>query len=103
MLEHGNPDAEPFLSQLERAQVTPWKCECGCASFNFQIEGHEPAPPGVHVLGDFLFGTEEDLCSIIIFSSQGILSGVEVFGYAVDAPKQLPEPQELRLYSESAQ
>ena len=56
MLENGTDEGRAFLPQLELAEVTPWKCPCGCASFNLQIEGHPQAPPGVHILGDFLMG-----------------------------------------------
>jgi len=96
MLRHGSPEATSFLEQLDRASVRPWRCDCGCASFNFQIEGLPPAPPGVHILGDFLFGSEEKLSGIFIFSSDGILSGIEVYGLAGDAPRRLPSPAELR-------
>jgi hypothetical protein len=98
MLEHGTTEAREFLQQLEDAEVTPWKCPCGCASFNFQIRGMPPAPPGVHILGDFVFGTEESLAGVFICSSNGILSGVEVYGLAGDAPNQLPDPEELRPF-----
>ena len=43
MLEHGSPDARQFLPQLAVARVTPWRCQCGCASFQFYIPGF-PAP-----------------------------------------------------------
>jgi len=56
------------------------------------------APLGLHLLGDFLFGTTQDLAGVFIFSSAGILSGVEVYGLAGDAPKQLPTPEELRPF-----
>src|SRR5215831_17626683 len=42
MLRHGTAEAVGYLDQLIRAQVTPWKCQCGCASINFQIEGNPP-------------------------------------------------------------
>lgn len=35
LLEHGNEDAPGYVDQLEAAEATDWKCECGCASFNF--------------------------------------------------------------------
>ena len=90
-LEGGN-----FLSQLERAEVTPWSCSCGCASINFQINGHAEAEPGVHILGDFKFGPEDTPSGVFIFESAGLLSGIEVYGLAGDAPKSLPRPDELR-------
>jgi hypothetical protein len=95
MLENGSPEAKQFLPQLEMAEATSWRCPCGCASFNFAIAGHQ-APPGVHFIADFLFGGDEDLCGIILFESQGLLSGLEVIGNAVDAPKFLPWPESLR-------
>ncbi len=62
------------------------------------VEGRT-APPGVHVIADFVFGSESDLCGIFVFENEGILSGIEVFGYAVDAPKTLPAIETLRPIS----
>jgi hypothetical protein len=91
-----------FLHQLELAQATPWKCVCGCASINFQISGHEKAPPGVHILGNFVFGNDNNLSGIFIFSSEGILSGIEVYGLAGDAPSTLPSIETLRPFHETS-
>lgn len=97
MLEQGTPDAKTFLPQLRGASVTSWRCPCGCASINLKIDGRPEAPPGVHILGDFVFGEQEDESGIFIFESAGTLSGIEVYAMAkVDAPKRLPEPSELR-------
>jgi hypothetical protein len=63
MLEHGSPEARDFPPQLDLAEATPWRCPCGCASFKFAIDGRE-APPGVHVIADFVFGGEDELCGI---------------------------------------
>lgn len=99
MLERGTPEAKSFLDQVELAEVTPWQCPCGCASFNLQLQGHPPAPPGVHILGEFLFGEEDELSGIFVFCNDGRLSGVEVYGLAGDAPKVLPKPESLRPWS----
>ncbi|MGD9854288.1 MAG: hypothetical protein AB7U20_04980 [Planctomycetaceae bacterium] len=96
MLEHGGPEAMAFLPQLELAEVTPWRCPCGCASINFRIRGKTAPPPGVHPIADFVFGEKDALCGIFVYEKDGILSGLEVCGYAVDAPKALPEPEALR-------
>ena len=102
MLEHGSPDAAAFLPQLDEAEVTPWKCDCGCASINFQIRGRPEAPAGVHPLADFVFGEDESLSGIFVYEKDGILSGLEVYGLAGDAPKSLPQPEELRPFANSA-
>lgn len=96
MLEHGEPTARAFLEQLAVAEVTPWRCPCGCGSINFQIKGCEPAPPGVHILGDFIFGPDNAPAGIFIFESAGLLSGIEVYGLAGDAPAELPREDALR-------
>src|SRR4051794_24557679 len=79
MLEHGEAEAQEFLPQLELAEVTPWRCPCGCATIKFAIKGRPPAPPGVHILADFVFGNDENLRGIFIFEKAGILSGLEVY------------------------
>jgi hypothetical protein len=98
MLEHGVPEAKRFVAQLEIAEVTPWRCPCGCASIHFQIKGHPEPSPGVHVLGDFLVGEDNSLSGIFIFESDGLLSGIELYGLAGDAPVVMPSLEELHLY-----
>jgi hypothetical protein len=102
MLEHGTSEALAFLPQLESAEVTSWKCPCGCASINFQIKGHPEAPPGVHVLGDFLMGVGESTSGAFIFESGDLLSGLEVYGLGGDAPTILPNVTELRSVESAA-
>lgn len=92
MLENGKPEARDFLRQLDDAEVTTWKCPCGCASINFQIMGQPEAPPGVHVLGDFLCGSGDSVDGIFIFESGGLLAGIEVYGLTGNAPSTLPAP-----------
>ena len=96
MLEHGAPEALPFLGQLARAEATTWRCVCGCASFNFKVADEPEAPAGVKILGEFMVGEAQELYGVFIFQSGGILSGVEVYGLAADAPQTLPEPRQLR-------
>ncbi len=74
MLEHGSPEARPFISQLELAEVTPWRCECGCATINLQLKEQPEAPVGVNILGDFCFGRGGNLAGIFIFASDGVLT-----------------------------
>jgi hypothetical protein len=100
MLENGTPEAAAYLSQLEVAEATPWRCPCGCASFNFKVKDMPAAPPGVHVLGDFVFYDGANIAGAFIYSSNGILSGLEVTGMAGDAPKVLPDPSQLLTHEE---
>jgi len=96
LLEHGNPEARDFLPQLGKAQVTPYRCPCGCASINLSIEGFPDPSGGLHILADFVFGTESDLNGIFVFERSGVLAGLEVYGLTGDAPKTLPLSGSLR-------
>jgi hypothetical protein len=98
MLEHGNSDAPRFLPQLARAEATTWRCVCGCASFNFKVAGEPEAPAGVNILGDFVVGEGSEMFGVFFFQSGGILSGLEVYSLAADAPHVLPTPEQLRPF-----
>ena len=100
MLAHGSAEAVAFQAQLAHAEATTWRCPCGCASLNFKIDGKSEAPPGVHVLGDFIVGEGDEMFGIFIFESGGTLSGLEVYSLAADAPQVLPKPDQLRRWSE---
>ncbi|HEY3935150.1 MAG TPA: hypothetical protein VGL65_11110 [Gemmatimonadales bacterium] len=98
MLENGGADAAGFLPQLDQAEVTPSKCPCGCASIDFQIRGRPMAQAGIHPVADFVFGEDETVSGIFVFEKDGILSGLEVYGLAGDAPRSLPQPEDLRPF-----
>ena len=101
MLTHGAPEARTFLNQLDRARVVT-RCPCGCASVDFEVTG-EPMPSGgLRILGDFLFGDEAELAGAFIFERAGVLAGIEVYGLAADAPRQLPQPGWLRPFDGSS-
>ena len=100
MLEHGEPDAGQFLSQLERAQVLPRRCPCGCASIDFSIDGQPQPGGGLRPIADFVFGSGGELSGIFVFEQSGVLAGLEVYGLAGDAPKTLPSPDSLRPFAD---
>jgi hypothetical protein len=98
MIEHGAEDAKRYSGELEMAEVTPWRCPCGCASIKFPIKGCSEPAPGVHILGNFLVGEGDDQAGVFIYSSGGRLRGIEVYGLAGSAPRRLPLPQQLSTF-----
>ncbi|MCA1624049.1 MAG: hypothetical protein LC778_09660 [Acidobacteria bacterium] len=100
MLEHGGPEAQGFLPQLDLAHVVS-RCPCGCASIDFEVAGYPRPAGGLRVLGDFIYGGENDLSGAFIFERDGVLAGIEVYGLAGDAPKTLPQPDNLRPFNAS--
>lgn len=97
MLEHADERAASFVSQLDHVRVTAWRCPCGCASFDMIVEGMPEPSGGMELLADFTFGPPDQLCGIFPYAQNGVLAGVEVTGYAVDAPKVLPTIESLRV------
>src|ERR1700741_5213355 len=88
MLTNGAPEDQAFLPQLEQIEVTPWACQCGCASIEFALRG-TPAAKGFQPLTQFLFGPEDDLNGIFIYKAGLVLGGLEVSGFGHAAPKSL--------------
>lgn len=99
MLEHGIPEAPAFLPQLDTAQVTPFRCRCGCASINLSIGGFPEPSGGMRILGDFIFGADGDESGIFVYERGGVLAGLEVYGLVGDAPKTLPLSGSLKPFS----
>lgn len=100
MLEQGGPNARAFLPQLDRARVVS-RCPCGWASIDLAVDGLPAPTGGIRILGDFLFGNDDDLCGVFIFERSGVLAGIEVYGLAGDAPRTLPAPHALRPFETS--
>jgi hypothetical protein len=96
LLSNGIESAKTYLPQVELVRVSPRKCPCGCASFDLVIPGKPPAKGGIGILSDFVFGEGEERSGIFVFERDGDLAGVEVCGYAGDAPKSLPPVEALR-------
>ncbi len=97
MLERGTPAAAAFLPQLDAAEVTPWRCDCGCASINFDVRGlSPPTGSGIRVLAGFEFGTVDDLSGIMIYERGGVLGGIEVYSLGDAVPRSLPLANQLR-------
>ena len=97
MLDHGKPEAAPYLAQLERARVYS-KCRCGCASIDLSLDGARPKDFRMHILGDFQWKTESGaLFGAFVFEQDGLLAGLDLWSQDGRATAtQLPEPEELK-------
>ncbi len=98
MLEHGNHQARAFLPQVDQVRISPWRCECGCASVDFIQEKQAEPTAGMRILGDYVFGGGDHESGMFIFERGGILSGIEVYGLGGDAARSLPHPVECRPF-----
>ncbi|HEU4882081.1 MAG TPA: hypothetical protein VFT45_07550 [Longimicrobium sp.] len=94
MLEHGGPEAQAYLPQLDRAWVVS-RCACGCATLDLQVEGFPPPSGGMRLLGDYTFEANGEVSGIFIYHRGGTLAGIEVYGLSGDTPETLPAPESL--------
>lgn len=95
MLEHADSEARQLLPQMAQVQVLPTRCPCGCASLDFQVAGL-PQPTGeIQPLANFVFGENNHLSGIFLFTQSGDLAGLEVYGLTGAAAKTLPHPNAL--------
>jgi hypothetical protein len=101
MLEHGEPGASVFLEQLARAHVVA-RCPCGCASIDLGVSGERTPSGGLRILGDYVFGSDDEVSGTFIFEKEGVLAGIEVYGLAGEAPTTLPTPGSLRPFGASS-
>jgi hypothetical protein len=97
LLEHGNPDAAGFLSQLADARVVS-RCPCGCASIDFAIGDVVPtAGAGIHILADYAWqAADGSQCGVFVFARGGQLAGLEVWSAdGMQAASSLPAIEQL--------
>jgi len=79
LLQHGNPEALTFLSDVERATVVRG-CPCGCPSIDFAIAGVLSKDGGIKVLSDYYWINDDDHTNgIFVYSISGQLAGLEVY------------------------
>ena len=84
---------DPMFASIRSLRVID-RCTCGCASVDFAVSSatSHSAVPLVDATGKTASG--EDV-GIIIWTSGGCISGLEVFGYT-DDPAPLPEPSSIK-------
>jgi hypothetical protein len=80
LLEHGNPEAVGFLSQLRQARVVS-RCSGGCASIDFAVGDHIPrAGAGMQILADYLWqDANGHRFGVFVFAQDNLLAGLEVW------------------------
>ena len=100
MLENGSSEAIDYLPQIDLLEVSAWKCQCGCASVQFEMNGYKPPTGGLHPLAEFVFGSKEDCSGIFVYMQEGRLAGIEIYGLTGEAAKTLPKISELKPWED---
>lgn len=97
LLEHGEPHASGFFTQLASARVSG-RCSCGCASIDFSIAGSQPVTEGgMDILADYAWRDHDGhLFGALVFARGGLLAGLDLWSIDGEATAtRLPDPSEL--------
>ena len=97
LLEHGEPHASEFLSQLEDVRVVS-RCGCGCASVNFGVRGRTPScVGGMDILSDYYWHDDEGRAlGVFVFACEELLAGLEIYSLdGLTAGDVLPRHEKL--------
>lgn len=98
MIDHAPGETQNARLQLEQATVVG-KCECGCPSVDFAIDGKEPPEDsGMQIVREYVYGSEDHTNGAMIFQCGGQLAGIEFYSLNADpVPPDLPDCSSLRL------
>jgi hypothetical protein len=98
LLAHSDPGRAEFASQVGGLRVTA-KCDCGCPTIYFELEGHFESRTGERVISDHLATVDGQEVGVMLFELNGRLSSLEVYSLAgTDKPFPLPEVESLHSY-----
>ena len=99
MLQNGNPDASPYIAQLDVACVFS-RCPCGCASIDLSVDGRRPKDFRMHVLGEYQWKDKSgNLFGAFVFEQDGLLAGLDLWSIdGAETPHTLPNSMELMPY-----
>lgn len=90
LLEHGDPDADELLPQIEMLSVFQ-KCTCGCPTVYFAFNGEPVARKGKRLISDHLAKVDGQDVGVMLFVNNGRISSLEVYSCAgTDKPFGLP-------------
>src|SRR5438445_10417873 len=70
LLEHS--ESTEFLTQIDKLTVVS-KCNCGCATIDFAVDGREPQREREVILADYLATVDTHPIGDILFKRGGIL------------------------------
>lgn len=103
LLDHGQPGAVQFGNTLERLTVVA-KCNCGCPTIYFEIDGDPATSTGERIISDHLGTVDGQDVGVMLFAINDQLSSLEVYSQAgSDKPFGLPKVSDLYSFEESTE
>ena len=103
LLPHGTPGREQLLGQIPHASITK-HCACGCATVDLEVDRSavRAADPNGNIIASAWFPLPgHDVAGgVLLITSQGYLSCLEVYSVLSEPIRRLPSPELLELDSD---
>jgi hypothetical protein len=81
LLERSDSSHRHLASQLDSLNVVS-KCNCGCPTVYFAVDGDPPTRKGEAIISDYLGEVDEQEVGIMLFELSGKSSSLEVYSCA---------------------
>jgi len=96
LIEHAHKNAEHLLPQVERLTVAG-KCNCGCPTVDFALDGELVNRKGERMISDWLAEVDGDPVGVMLFEANGKISTLEVYSCAgSEKPFGLPAIESIK-------
>lgn len=101
LIEHGEPSVRQYANTLEGLTVVA-KCNCGCPTVYFQIDGDPATRKGEQIISDHLGTVAGQDVGVMLFALNDQLSSLEVYSQAgSDKPFGLPKVSDLYSFEDN--
>jgi hypothetical protein len=95
LLEHSKVSASHLLPQIDRLSVFE-KCDCGCPTVYFALDGVPVKRKGEQLISDWLAEVDGDGVGVMLFQTDNRISSLEVYSLAgTEKPFGLPPTESI--------
>jgi hypothetical protein len=103
LLQHGNPEAKTYLSQLPHVTVVS-RCPCGCPTIDLAVNGQTASVEmPATVLADVSATSPEGIpVGLLVFARAGLLDTFEIYAYGDKTKITWPHLKDLHPPSDSS-
>jgi hypothetical protein len=103
LLENGDPAHRSLSVQLQHLSVAG-KCNCGCPTIYFALDGEPVGRKGEQIISDFLANVGGAMFGVMLFQTDGKPSSLEVYSCAgIDEPFGLPAIDSIYPFEDRGQ
>jgi hypothetical protein len=98
LIEHSHVDWSRLLPQVDRLSVV-WRCNCGCPTIDFALDGVPVGSKGEKLVSDWLAEVEGMPVGAMLWQTNDRISTLEVYSLpGTEKPFGLPDIESMKGY-----